>query len=106
MTGLAWVKDAAVLLKYRFQTGQMAKTVLLDPQKYEGLYEPVHRLVGRQKSSVRALAEWKVRTDHLYPGTALAWFLTRFSAAPMVQKHPEWIAQVLLRSIRRAGVTR
>ena len=106
MTGLVWAKDAAVLLKYRFQARQMAETILLAPQKYEGLYEPIHRLAGRQRSAVRALAEWKVRTDHLYPQTALAQFLTRLCASQIAQKHPERIAQVLLRSIRRAGVTR
>jgi len=106
MKGLDWAKDAAVLVKYRFRIGQMAKTVLLAPQKYEGLYEPVHRLAGRQRSAARALAEWKVRTDHLHPGTALARFLERFSASPIAQKRPEWVAKVLLISIRRAGVAR
>jgi hypothetical protein len=106
MNPFLWLKDAAALLPYRFQTRKMAETIRLSPVKYEGLYEPVHRLCGRQKSAARALAEWKVRTCHLYPDSVLARFFARFSTAPIMQKHPDWVALVLMRGILSAGVTR
>ena len=106
MKAIHWAKDAAVLLMYRFQTERMAETILRAPQKYEGLYEPIHRLNARQKASSRALAEWKIRTCHLYPDSELARFFTRFSSAPQSQKHPDWVAGALMRAIRGAGVTR
>ena len=106
MNPFLWMKDAAALLPYRFQARKMAETIRLSPVKYEGLYEPVHRLCGRQKSAARALVEWKVRTCHLYPDSVLARFVTRFSAASIMQKHPDWVAGVLMRGILSAGVTR
>lgn len=106
MRAIDWAKDGAALIKYRFRIRAIAETILVSPQKYEGLYEPVHRLAERKKTSARTLSEWKVRTDYLYPGTALAAFLARFSDAPVARSHPEKVAKVLLRGIDHAGVTR
>lgn len=106
MNPFLWLKDVAALLPYRLQAGKMAETIRLSPVKYEGLYEPVHRLCAKQKSAARALAEWKIRTCHLYPDSELARFFTRFSAAPIMQKHPNWVAGVLMRAILSAGVIR
>lgn len=99
-------KEIWALIKCFTKIKSAADSISAAPQKYEGLYEPVFRLMQNPKFPVSALKEWNVRADYLYPGSSLA-ELTKFCAeSAWSEKHPEKAAKLLLNCIEKAGVTR
>lgn len=88
---------------YCFHRGKTAETMQKSPEKFEGLYQPVLLLsqnTGRKNS---ALKEWHIRSEKLFPDSALSKFCRMFDDKEYLEYFSVESAWILVKCFEKAG---
>lgn len=76
------------------------------PQKFEGLYEPVYRISCGKGNGSDPFGEWSIRASYIYPESELAEMMKFYSEADKSEKSMKKSAKQLLKCFALAGITR
>ena len=85
---------------------KIVETLFKEPQKFEGLYEPVYHLMNDKKASTNVFKEWHIRANYIFPKSELEYMMKFYSEATIVKKYPAFFAKYFVHCFQKAGITR
>ena len=93
-------------LGYKVNVKAAAQTLKSAALKFEGLYDPVYRLIQTQAMQNTILKEWNVRANYLFPGSDLDKLTQLCYESSWASKMPQLAAKLLLKCIQYADIVR
>lgn len=109
--GRKTVKESAFgeqcsIVQNRIKMTAAAECVKASPEKFEGLYEPVYRLIENPALPLSALREWNIRAGFLFADSRLEKLTKLCAESAWAKKNPQKAAKLMMQCIEKAGVTR